>query len=196
NAPSPAEPTQSPASLALELALFTVPTGTSPAASEADAVGRRAGGSEGKGAGEDAPGDISQGVASKGDAASAGGATGEGVSRDASGTGRKFTTFGWDEWEVRPEREFSLRSCRETPVDPSSCFDLGDVPPGDFRGSCVKAMPPTSEAQFAYKLPVNNKWVVPERVLKRNAASIINAPEFDVDFSVEYDLTYSADVIE
>ena len=25
---------------------------------------------------------------------------------------------------------------------------------------------------------------------------IINAPEFDIDFSVEYDLTYSADVIE
>ena len=40
------------------------------------------------------------------------------VSRDESGTGRKFTTFGWDEWEVRPEREFSLRSCRETPVSP------------------------------------------------------------------------------
>ena len=43
---------------------------------------------------------------------------------------------------------------------------------------------------------VNNKWVVPKRVLERNAASIINAPEFDIDFSVEYDLTYSADVIE
>ena len=33
-------------------------------------------------------------------------------------------------------------------------------------------------------------------VLERNAASIINAPEYGIDFSVEYDLTYSADVIE
>jgi hypothetical protein len=50
-------------------------------------------------------------------------------------------------------------------------------------------MPPTSASDFAYKLPVNNKWVVPRRVLERNAASIVNLPEFDLDFSVEYDLT-------
>lgn len=52
------------------------------------------------------------------------------------------------------------------------------------RTVLAQAMPPTFETDFSYKLPVNNKWVVPQRVLERNAQSIINAPEFDLDFSV------------
>jgi hypothetical protein len=57
-------------------------------------------------------------------------------------------------------------------------------------------MPPTYENSFVYKLPINNKWRVPKRVLERNGRDLVNRPEFDIDVSLIYHMQYTRDNIQ
>lgn len=219
------EPSQSPANLDLELALFTVPDATQP---DVSTVARKAPSSqtptEGTGAptaqapspptarrqenrgtlagddsmhGTPAPGQGGGAVGTDGRLAV--GALGDvlcpniPVSVKESRVSKKYTAFNWDKWTVSADRDYDIVSCLDRPIRLPACADLGDVPASELKDTCLKAMPPTSTYSFAYKLPVNNKWVVPSTFLKIMRG--INLPEFGMDFSLVYNLQYSADTL-
>ena len=116
------------------------------------------------------------------------------VSAADSGATKKFTSFNWDRWQVSSERDFEMVNCLDRKVVLPACRDLGDVGESQLQETCLKAMPPTSNYQFVTKLPVNNKWEVPATYLKIMRG--INLPEFDMDFSLIYNLQYSADTLK
>jgi len=116
------------------------------------------------------------------------------VSAADSGATKKFTSFNWDRWQVSSERDFEMVNCLDRKVVLPACRDLGEVGESQLQETCLKAMPPTSNYQFVTKLPVNNKWEVPATYLKIMRG--INLPEFDMDFSLIYNLQYSADTLK
>ena len=101
-----------------------------------------------------------------------------------------FRGFGWDEWRLRERRDFEVQSCTDTRLSSDDCKDLESIPEGEFRQTCNKAMPPTYQTQFKFKVPVNNKWKASQDILERNGEELINRPEFEFDFSLLYHLQY------
>jgi hypothetical protein len=116
------------------------------------------------------------------------------LSAEESGVSKKYTTFNWDKWKVRPDRDLDLMNCLDKPIELPACRDLNEVPASQLKDTCLKAMPPTSTYSFVSKLPVNNKWRVPATFL--DIMRGINLPEFNMDFSLVYNFQYSGDTLQ
>lgn len=87
-------------------------------------------------------------------------------------------------------RFLQVQSCTDTRLSSEDCKDLESIPQSEFRQTCNKAMPPTYETEFKFKVPINNKWKAPEDILTRNGQELVNRPEFEFDFSLLYHLQY------
>ena len=116
------------------------------------------------------------------------------LSAEESGVPKKYTTFNWDKWKVRPDRDLDLMNCLDKPIELPACRDLNEVPASQLKDTCLKAMPPTSTYSFVSKLPVNNKWRVPATFL--DIMRGVNLPEFNMDFSLVYNFQYSGDTLQ
>ena len=103
-----------------------------------------------------------------------------------------FTALGWDMWSLNRQRDLVVEVCTDVPISGDDCKDLDNIPDDKFRLICNKAMPPTYESTFEFRVPVNNKWKAPHSILQRNGPEVVNRPEFEFDFSLVYHLQYSS----
>ena len=186
------EPTESPAHLDLELALFTVPgevQGITAAAAPPPPPPGTPSPSSSAGA---AGGDGGTGVL---DVGAVGDTLCPKIPMTAAemGVSKKFTAFNWGSWQVSGDRDFNVVSCLDRPIRQPDCKDLGEAAADSLSDTCLKAMPPTSVYKMVSTLPVNNKWVVPKTFLQIMRG--VNLPEFDMDFSFVYNMQYSSETL-